>query len=437
MKSDELKKLVSSGESENLEFKRSTGQRSQATKTVCAMLNGLGGFVLFGVGDTGRIRGQKVSSKTLEDIARELRRIEPPAFPDMETITLEDGNAVIALRVSGGGGPYTYDGRPYIRQGPATEIMPQQRYERLLLERMHGSHRWENQIAAGFSIDDLDEAEIIRTVKEAIRRNRLDASATQEPEDMLRGLGLTIKGELLNAAMVLFARSESLLPGYPQCLLKMARLRGPGKTEFDDIRQKYGNAFAIFKWAQQFYIDHLPVAAHFPPGSFEREDEPLYPTEALREALANAICHRDYSIAGGCVSIAIYDDRLEISSDGILPFGLTPEELFRPHRSLPWNPLIARAFYLRGIIETWGRGTLRMREVTLAAGLPEPEIRCGTGEVSVVFRPSESRLHRRMSYPGAESARVGKKSLGSFFRGAGFQIRQWLEIRGKRRYSDK
>lgn len=214
----------------------------------------------------------------------------------------------------------------------------------------------------------------------------------------------------------------------------MARFRGTDKSEFDDNRQKYGNAFDIFKWAQQFYIDHLPVAGRIPPGSFEREDEPLYPTEALREALANAICHRNYSIGGGCVSIAIYDDRLEISSDGILPFGLTPEELFRPHRSLPWNPLIARAFYMRGIIETWGRGTIKMRELTLAAGLPEPEIISGTGSVSVIFRPSESSVYGRSEH---EAAREHKKSLGSFVRGAGFQIRQWVETRGKRRYSGK
>ena len=80
------------------------------------------------------------------------------------------------------------------------------------------------------------------------------------------------------------------------------------------------------------------------PGLFERIDDPLYPTEALREALANALCHRDYSIGGGAVSLAIYDDRLEITSTGALPFDLTPAHLLRPHVSR-WNPLIAQAFY--------------------------------------------------------------------------------------------
>ena len=93
------------------------------------------------------------------------------------------------------------------------------------------------------------------------------------------------------------------------------------------------------------------MAGRIVPDVFERQDDPLYPPAALREALANALCHRDYSIAGGAVSVAIYDDRLEISSSGMLPFDLTPADLTRPHPSRPWNPLIAQVFYRRGIIQ--------------------------------------------------------------------------------------
>jgi ATP-dependent DNA helicase RecG len=109
---------------------------------------------------------------------------------------------------------------------------------------------------------------------------------------------------------------------------------------------------------------------------------------ALREALANAVCHRDYAIGGGAVGVAIYDDRLEISSSGTLHFGLTVEDLYRPHESLPWNPVIAGVFYRRGIIETWGRGTLKMAELSQQAGLPPPEIEEVAGAVLVRFRPS-------------------------------------------------
>jgi ATP-dependent DNA helicase RecG len=77
----ELKQLVKKGESDRLEFKKTTGQRTAAVKTVCAMLNSSGGFVIFGVTDKGEIIGQKVSTKTIEDISNEIRKIEPPAFP--------------------------------------------------------------------------------------------------------------------------------------------------------------------------------------------------------------------------------------------------------------------------------------------------------------------------------------------------------------------
>ena len=133
---------------------------------------------------------------------------------------------------------------------------------------------------------------------------------------------------------------------------------------------------------------HLPIAGRILPNVFERVDDPLYPTEALREALANALCHRDYTFGGGSIGLAIYDDRLEITSPGPLPFPLTPDDLRRPHPSRPPNPLIANAFYRRGIIEQWGRGTTKMIELTERAGLAAPEWEATPYDVTVRFRPT-------------------------------------------------
>src|SRR4030042_5025707 len=173
----ELKELISNGESERLEFKRSTGQRTDAAKAVCAMLNGLGGFVLFGVNNKGEVTGQQVSAKTLEDIAVELRKIEPPAFPDIETMNLKKGTAVILLTVPGGGGPYTFDGRAYLRPGPTTILIPRDEYERRLVERLHATRRWENEpVEGGVSISDLDAEEIKIPLANPIRLGRLEAT---------------------------------------------------------------------------------------------------------------------------------------------------------------------------------------------------------------------------------------------------------------------
>jgi ATP-dependent DNA helicase RecG len=405
MNAKELDDLVRSGESETVEFKKSTGQRTEGMKTVCAMMNGVGGFVLFGVTAGGRVSGQEVTTQTLEDIHNELRRIEPPAFPDVETVKLDSGQSVIALRVPSGGGPFVYDGRAYMRNGPTTINMPQPIYERKLLERSHAVNRWENQVAEGLTLEDLDSAEVRRTVDEAIRRGRMEDPGTRSLPEMLIGLHLVDENRPLNAAVVLFAKSSKLLPRFAQCQLKMARFRGRDKTEFLDNRQEFGNAFELLLRGQRFLRDHLPVAGRVVPGLFERIDDPLYPPEAMREALANALCHRDYSVGSGSVSLAIYDDRLEIASTGPLPFGQTPADLMKPHPSRPWNPLIATAFHRRGIIESWGRGTLRMAELTRRAGLHAPEILAGVGEVIIRFQPTQYVAPERIGHNLSELQR--------------------------------
>ena len=153
-----------------------------------------------------------------------------------------------------------------------------------------------------------------------------------------------------------------------------------------DNRQFHGHAFDLFQRAQRFLLDHMPIAGRFEPGRMERIDEPAYSPLAFREAIANAICHRDYATGGSSIGVAMYDDRLEVTSSGTLHFGFTPQALFEPHESRPWNPLIASVFYRRGIIETWGQGTLRMAAWAAEAGLPRPEILEVPGAVVVQFR---------------------------------------------------
>lgn len=324
----------------------------------------------------------------MEKLIQELRHIEPNTPIDPHVVPLSLAKSAIVLSVPRGGNrPYTWKGKPYVRIGPTTSVMQQAHYERLLEERMHPTRRWELMRARQLTVADLDHAEITRTVDEAIRRGRMDEPGTRDPETLLLGLGLIRDGQMVNAAVALFGMPDILLPYYTQCVLRLARFRGTNKDVFEDNRQVYGHAFHLFVEAQRFLRQHLPVAGRVVPNLFERIDDPLYPLEALREALANAICHRDYSTGSGAVAVAIFDDRLEISSIGRLPFGQTPADLMRPHSSRPWNPLIASVFYRRGLIETWGRGTLRIVGLASEAGLPPPEFEERTGAVVVRFRP--------------------------------------------------
>ena len=394
MTPDQVAALVAAGESETLEFKSTTGTRREAAQTVRAMLNQRGGYVLFGVTPDGGVVGQQVGGRTLEEISAEIQRIEPPVFPSVERVHVTADRDVIVVGVSQGPArPYLYQGTAYRRVGNTTLVMSTDEYHRMLFERMHSEQRWENQPVTGWTVEDLDAAEIRRTVTEAIRRGRLEDPGTQDLADLLRGLGLLRDGVLWRAAVVLFGRSERVEFEMPQCLLRVARFRGIDRTEFLDNRQFHGNAFTLLANAERFLRDTLPIAGRIEPGRFERIDEPLYPPLAVRESLANALCHRDYSIGGGSVGVAVYDDRLEVTSSGTLHFGLTPEKLFAPHESLPWNPLIARTFYRRGIIEEWGRGTLKMAELATSAGLPRPEVEEIGGGVMVCFRraPAERR----------------------------------------------
>lgn len=145
-----------------------------------------------------------------------------------------------------------------------------------------------------------------------------------------------------------------------------------------------------------FLLDHVPIAGRVVPGKIIREDYPLYPLLATREAVANAICHRDYTTHGRAVAIAMYDDYLEIINPGILHFDITPAKLMKPHESKPWNPIIGSVFYRAGIIEKWGTGTLNIIDWCKENGNPEPAWEVRTQSVITTFLPSAFFATRKM-----------------------------------------
>lgn len=381
----ELERLVAQGESETLELKKSTGDLKGGMESLCAFLNGQGGQVVFGVTAGGRIVGQQVADATLRDVANAIVELQPPASVTQSRVAVSGAAEVLVLATTDrSGAPYTYRGRAYRRVGTTTSPMPQAEYERRLLERGHPQRRWETQPACGYTVAALDEAEIRRTITEAVDAGRLESTVTG-PMEALRKLHLIEGDRVSQAAVVAFA--GDVLPDYPQCGLRLARFRGTTKDEFLDQNQLSGHAFAMLREADGFLRRHLPVRGRFESGVLARQDEPIFPPLALREALVNALCHRDYSVVGGAVSVAVFDDRLEICSTGLLPFGLTVEDLRGEHTSRPRNPLLAEVFYRRGLIERWGRGTNRIIELCRAAGQPEPQFEERSGEVVVRFRP--------------------------------------------------
>jgi ATP-dependent DNA helicase RecG len=405
MKLADVERLAAAGESEEVELKKSTSQLRRAGETLCGFLNGTGGVVLVGVTADSRVTGQTIADTTLRDVASLLDRFEPAAPVRVHRVPAGNAAEVLVLEAPAAydARPFAFDGRPYQRVGTVTTVMPQERYQSLLLERAHARNRWENEVAPGVGTENLDHEEILRTVRLGIEAGRLPESTGRDVGDILDRLQLRKDGRLLNAAVVLFG--TRLEQDYPQCQLRLARFRGIDKSAFLDNRQLDGHAFRLLDEAMAFMLRHLPIAGRFEPGRLERIDEPLFPVAALREAVINALCHRTYTHAGGAVSVAIYDDRLEIWSDGTLPFGLKPEDLKRKHDSRPRNPLIAGVFYRRGLIEQWGRGTEDIVALCVRAGHPEPEFGEQAGSVWVRFLPSGYIAPHRVAHDLTERQR--------------------------------
>ncbi len=371
---DEIESLAKQGESNNLEFKVSTAKLHSACETLCAFLNGNGGTVLIGVKDNGKIIGQDISDKTRLEIANSLSKLEPPTAIEVDYVVIEKNKCVIKMtaNVNPSAIPYVFDGKPYWRVESQTKPMPQQRYHQLLIERSNKTDGWELTKAEHISINDLDTDEIINVINKSIKKGRMEARlATEDPMEALLRLKLLVNGNISNAAVVLFCRDP--MPYYPQCLLRMARFKDSDKSDLLDSQRVHGNAFVLLKEAEYFLKHHMSIKSEFIPGKMARKDIPDYPPRAIREAMVNAICHRDYAIKGGSISLMIYSDRLEITSHGTLPFGITVADLKKSHESLPRNERITHVMNKTGEIESVGTGTEEMIKECKNLGLPEPE----------------------------------------------------------------
>ncbi len=389
---DTVAEWAATGESEQLEFKATTGQAGEAVKALCGMLNGRGGHVLFGVTPDGQVVGQHVSDKTSADLAGVFKHLKPEVQPHVDRVPADDDRALLVVSVPAGRfRPYLYRGTAYRRVGATTQEMTLEEQQRLFLEQVHSDDRWENQ-KSQLSLEDLDISLLLETVAEGTRRRRLPHPRTDDPKQLLLRLGLLNDGIPTKAAAVLFGQPEQLDLNYPQCLVRLGRFDGLDKTaHFLDERQVHHNAFGLIEEAEGFLHRHLSIRAERHKNEMIRRDIPEIPVLALREALANAVAHREYHHASGSITVAVFDDRVEIASIGRLHFGLSAEQLYEPHEAQPWNLRLAQMLYRAGIVESFGSGILLMVRLCREAGLPIPVIEDTGQSVRVTFtRPGHA-----------------------------------------------
>jgi ATP-dependent DNA helicase RecG len=186
-----------------------------------------------------------------------------------------------------------------------------------------------------------------------------------------------------NAAVLLFSKNPQKF--FLQAEVKCARFKGDKPVKpFIDMKVFKGNIIDQIDKALGFILEHISMKVYL-AGKPEREERYEYPPDALREAIINAICHRDYASVGH-IQIRIFDDRIEAWNPGLLPEPLTLEDLKKKHKSIPRNPLIANCFFLIKFIEQWGTGTNDMINLCLDWGLAEPLFEHITGDFVVIFR---------------------------------------------------
>ena len=385
---ENIQELIAKDEHRCLELKKTTGELQDGMHSACAFLNTNGGWLIFGVAPTSlKILGQQVTDNTQREIAQALAGLYPAVEVKPEYIDVPGrlGDQLIVMHFDGwkwGQMPYTYRGCPYYKNESTTQVMPQEMYEERLRAAKPEKFAWERQEADGVSLADLDEKRIRGAVRLGVERGRMPATAEVESvESLLNKWNLMRDGKVLNGAVALFGKN---LSGFTQMSLRLARFRGTNKNEFVDSGRADGNFFDLLDAGMSFLFKHLSLSGKIV--GFQKEEYLEIPAEALREALTNALCHRQLEKYNLTPSIAVYDDRVEIENPGRLPFDLTPETIKSAHASYPYNPQIAEVLFKSSFLESWGSGVGRMIDACRVQGVPEPEYEVTGGFVKIVFR---------------------------------------------------
>ncbi|MCQ2259284.1 MAG: putative DNA binding domain-containing protein [Bacteroidaceae bacterium] len=384
---DEIKTLIASDETRCVEMKKTTGELKDGMHSLCAMLNSDGGYVIFGIAPKSlKIIGQMVTDNTRKEIGREIRKLEPCVNMPVDYIDVpgSDGLQLIVLHADKNlyaDAPYVFDGKPYYKLESTTMQMPQQMYVEMLRQRDAHKFHWDAQVCDSHAIADLDDTLIRRVVRNGINNGRIHASAAEDTtEQLLDRLELLKGGKLINAAAALFAHKFN---EYPQIELAMACFRGTTKNIFVDSKFAKGNLFNMLDAGITFLMNNLKIGGKVV--GLVREEKLELPVEAMREALINALCHRQIERTLANVTLAIYDDRVEISNPGCLPPEIPLEKIKEPHRSYPRNKSIAQVLYLTAYLERWGTGVERIVQICKEYGVPEPEWTATAHDVTVTF----------------------------------------------------
>jgi len=369
----DLREILESGEGNYLELKETFNDNT--LKAISAFANTKGGLVVIGVSKNGEIKGIDISDEIL---ARIINKITDSLGISPETeVIREKGKNILAIRVQKSGIPIKFKGRYYKRVGNTVREMREEELRAFFQRTMNWDY-----LTGEYSFDEIDEDSVRLFLDLATATGRLGAFTGNEGlEEIFESLALSKDGRLTNGAITLFGKDPQ--KHFINATVRIVRLKDESTIIGDRLIK--GNLFRQLEEAEEAIKGFINVRYEI-TGELRRREVWDYPLVAIREALVNALVHRDYFKWNTETQIKIFDDHIWFYNPGGLPEDLTLEKLFKSHPSRPRNPLIAHIFYLAGIIERVGSGIRRIMESFKEAGLPEPEFEADEFSFIVTFR---------------------------------------------------
>ncbi len=379
-------------ESQKREFKKSLAERREILETISAFANSKGGKILVGIeenkdGSVKEIVGIKIKGKEIENLGNEIKQnTDPVIYPSIEIKRIEEKSVlVIEVKESPLKPVFTkIDGIPvaFKRVGKTNQKIDVNELRRIISEG--NEFLWDSQVCEKATLDDINEEKVRWFLKEARKQRGLKIPEDAHIEEVLMRLKLLEDGKLTNAAILLFGKEPMFLQSEVKCI----RFSGNEPVKpYIDFQTLEGSVFDLIDNARDFVLRNIRKAIWLVPEKVQREEKYEYPPDAIREAIVNAVVHRDYLFPSK-VQVRVFDDYIEIWNPGRLPEGWTVETLRRKHESMPKNPLLFRQLFWVKYVEDVGGGTLDMIEECQRWGIPEPEFEDTETSLVVTFRRS-------------------------------------------------
>ena len=373
-------------ENQNTEYKESW--RDEYIKWICGFANASGGKMYIGIDDKGNITGISDVKKLAEDLPNKVKDI----LGVLVDVNIKNDLGKDYLEIITDGYPYpvNYKGKYYYRTGATNQELKGAALDKFLLGKQ--GLKWDGTPEPYTSETDLSDLAFKLFKDRATETQRFDEDVQDDsPRELLEKLNLfAVGGYLKKASILLFhPKPEKIFTG---ATIKIGFFKTDDDLAYqDEVR---GSLFEQVDKVMDLLITKYLKAQITYKGVQRKETFPV-PVGALREAVLNAIVHKDYS-SGIPIQISVYEDKLIIWNEGELPENWTVAKLKMKHPSRPYNPDIANAFFRSGLIESWGRGTIKIFNEAKAAKTPVPIFRYEDNGFYVIFNFVEVKVEQQI-----------------------------------------